>query len=68
MSRGLGRYENGRVGVEFPLPHGVKAMKPECLFSLDGYSADLGDGDLEEPSEDSDMEEEDDDEEYQDDL
>ena len=43
-------------------------MKLECLFSLAGYSADLGDGDLEEPSEDSDMEEEDDVEEFQDDL
>ena len=28
-----GRYENGRVGVTFPEPFGVKALKPENLVS-----------------------------------
>lgn len=51
----IGRYDNGRVGVKFPDPHGVKALKPECLLNLDGSPADRGDGELEEPQEDCDM-------------
>lgn len=50
-----GRYENGRVGVRFPDPHGVKALKPECLLTPDGRLADLGDGELQEPEDDIDI-------------
>ena len=39
-----GRYENGRVGVSFPEPHGVKAVRPENLFLEDGTPADRGEG------------------------
>ena len=35
-----GRYVNGRVGVRFPEPHGVKFVRPEFLVREDGSPAD----------------------------
>lgn len=35
-----GRYENGRVGVSFPEPHGIKALKPENLLLEGGGPVD----------------------------
>ena len=37
-----GRYVNGRVGVKFPKPHGVKFVRPEFLVREDGSLADRG--------------------------
>jgi len=43
-----GRRDNGRVGVKFPDPHGVKALRPGALLLENGDPADQGDGDAEE--------------------
>jgi len=42
-----GRYENGRVGISFPEPHGIKALKPENLLLESGAPADQAGGDKE---------------------
>jgi len=42
-----GRCDNGRVGVKFPDPHGVKVLRPVALLLENGDPADQGDGDAE---------------------